>query len=157
MFYTRQLIQQAASTLNAVSKTVESLRTKMNEIASQLPEYDIVMAMDGIGPSLGPQLIAEIGDPIRFTHREAVTAFAGVDPGANQSGDYNRKSNRTSKRGSPYLRKTLFCIMDGILKRSPLDNPVFVYMDKKRSQGKPYLVYMTAGANKFLRIYYFGK
>ena len=28
------------------------------------------------------------------------------------------------------------------------------FMDKKRSQGKPYYVYMTAGANKFLRIYY---
>ena len=26
--------------------------------------------------------------------------------------------------------------------------------NKKRSQGKPYYVYMTAGANKFLRIYY---
>ena len=25
---------------------------------------------------------------------------------------------------------------------------------KKRSQGKPYYVYMTAGANKFLRVYY---
>ncbi len=151
---TRQLIQQAVSTLNAVSQTVEGLRMKMNEIASQLPEYDIVMAMDGIGPTFGPQLIAEIGDPTRFTHREALTAFAGVDPGAKQSGDYDRKSNRTSKRGSPYLRKTLFCVMDGILKRAPLDNPVFAFMDKKRSQGKPYLVYMTAGANKFLRIYY---
>ena len=27
-------------------------------------------------------------------------------------------------------------------------------MDKKRTHGKPYLVYMTAGANMFLRIYY---
>jgi len=27
-------------------------------------------------------------------------------------------------------------------------------MDKKRTEGKPYYVYMTAGANKFLRIYY---
>ena len=27
-------------------------------------------------------------------------------------------------------------------------------MDKKRAEGKPYYVYMTAGANKFLRIYY---
>ncbi len=27
-------------------------------------------------------------------------------------------------------------------------------MDKKYAEGKPYLVYMTTGANKFLRIYY---
>ncbi len=37
--------------------------------------------------------------------------------------------------------------------RSP-DDPVYNFMDKKRSEGKPYYVYMTAGANKFLRIYY---
>lgn len=52
------------------------------------------------------------------------------------------------------MRKTLFQIMDGLIKRSPIDDPVYAFMDKKRAQGKPYYVYMTAGANKFLRIYY---
>ena len=28
------------------------------------------------------------------------------------------------------------------------------FLDKKRSEGKPYYVYMTAGMTKFLRIYY---
>lgn len=36
----------------------------------------------------------------------------------------------------------------------PQDDPVYAFIDKKRAQGKPYYVYMTAGANKFLRIYY---
>ena len=151
---TKMLIRQAVTLLNTTSQMVESLRIQMDQIASTLPEYPIVMAMNGVGPTLGPQLMAEIGDPTRFTHREALTAFAGVDPGADQSGDHNRKSNRTSKKGSPYLRRTLFLIMDGLLQRSPADSPVYAFMDKKRSQGKPYLVYMTAGANKFLRIYY---
>lgn len=44
--------------------------------------------------------------------------------------------------------------MDGLLKTMPQDDPVYLFMDKKRAEGKPYLVYMTAGANKFLRIYY---
>lgn len=37
---------------------------------------------------------------------------------------------------------------------SPSDDAVYAFMDKKRAQGKSYYVYMTAGANKFLRIYY---
>jgi transposase len=151
---TKMLIRQAASLLNTTSQMVESFRIKMDQVASALPEYSVVMAMNSVGSTLGPQLMAEIGDPTRFTHREALTAFAGVDPGSDQSGDHDRKSNRTSKKGSPYLRKTLFLIMDGLIKRSPVDNPVYAFMDKKRTQGKPYLVYMTAGANKFLRIYY---
>ena len=137
-----------------MSATVENLRAKMNETASQLPEYPVVMEMEGVGPTLGPQLMAEIGDVTRFVKRGALTAFAGVDPRANESGSYKQKSSPTTKKGSPNLRKTLFQIMDGLIKRSPVDDPVYAFMDKKRAEGKPYFVYMTAGANKFLRIYY---
>ena len=151
---TKLLIRQAVAMLNTASETVEFLRLKMNETASMLPEYPVVLAMNGVGPSLGPQLMAEIGDVTRFTHRGALTAFAGVDPGKNDSGQHIQKSVPTTKKGSPYLRKTLFQIMDGLIKRSPADDAVYAFMDKKRAQGKPYYVYMTAGANKFLRIYY---
>ena len=150
---TKLLICQAVAMLNTASATVESLRQKMDETAATLPEYPVVMAMNGVGPTLGPQLMAEIGDVTRFTHRGALTAFAGVDPGKNDSGQHVQKSVRTSKKGSPNLRKTLFQIMDVLIRRSPADDAVYAFMDRKRAQGKPYYVYMTAGANKFLRIY----
>lgn len=151
--FTRCIIKQAIEQLNAASKTVEQLRSLMNKTAAGLPEYPIVMAMKGVGPSLGPQLMAEIGDVARFTHKGAITAFAGVDPGVNDSGEYSQKSVHASKHGSPVLRKTLFQVMDVLIKTKP-DDAVYLFMDKKRAQGKPYYVYMTAGANKFLRIYY---
>jgi hypothetical protein len=44
--------------------------------------------------------------------------------------------------------------MTTILQRHPDNEPVFLFMNKKRAEGKAYLVYMTASANKFLRIYY---
>lgn len=151
---TKLIVKQAVDQLNIASGTVESLRILMNETASRLPEYPAVMAMKGVGVSLGPQLMAEIGDVTRFTHKGAITAFAGVDPGVNESGSYEQKSVPSSKRGSAQLRKTLFQVMDCLIKTSPQDDPVYLFMDKKRAQGKPYYVYMTAGANKFLRIYY---
>ena len=151
---TKRIIKQAVEQLNSASSTVEELRTLMNDTASKLPEYPIVMAMNGVGPSLGPQLIAEIGDVTRFTHKGAITAFAGVEPGVNESGTFSQKSVPTSKRGSANLRKTLFLVMDVLIKTMPQDDPVYQFLDKKRSQGKSYYVYMTAGANKFLRIYY---
>lgn len=151
---TKMLLRQAVSMLNAISKTVETLRLKMEEAACTLPEYPVVMAMNGVGPTLGPQLMAESGDATRFTHRGALTAFAGVDPKKHDSGKHIQKNVPTTKKGSPNLRKTLFQIMDGLIKRSPVDDPVYAFMDKKRLHGKPYYVYMTAGANKFLRIYY---
>ena len=151
---TKTMVRQAADALNAVSKSLERLKAEMRSLASQLPEYPVVMAMRGVGDSLGPQLMAEIGDVTRFAHRGSITAFAGVDPGSDQSGTHEAKSPRTSKSGPPELRKALFLVMDCLLKTMPADDPVYRFMDKKRSEGKPYLVYMTAGANKFLRIYY---
>lgn len=148
------MVQEAITQLNTVSKTVEVFRTEMNQLAKELPEYDIVMGLYGTGKSLGPQLMAEIGDVRRFAHKGSLTAFAGVDPGANQSGTYEATSTRSSKRGSPALRKTLFVLMTVLLQNVPSDDPVFQFLDKKRAEGKPYYVYMTAGCNKFLRIYY---
>jgi transposase len=151
---TKLIVKQAIEQLDIASKALEELRALMNETASKLPEYPVVMEMNGVGPSLGPQLMAEIGDVMRFNHKGALAAFAGVDPGVNQSGNHEQKSVHTTKRGSANLRKTLFQVMDVLIQTMPQDDDVYLFMDKKRSQGKPYFVYMTAGANKFLRIYY---
>ena len=151
---TKTLVQEAANQLTAISRSVETYRTEMNKLASQLPEYPVVMQMYGVGESLGPQLMAEIGDVRRFQRKQSLVAFAGIDPAPNESGDYRSRRNKTTKRGSPYLRKTLFNIMTIHLQRAPLDEPVFQFLDKKRAEGKPYYVYMTAAGNKFLRRYY---
>jgi hypothetical protein len=44
--------------------------------------------------------------------------------------------------------------MTMLLQLAPADVPVYQFLDRKRTEGKPYYVYMTAGANKFLRIYF---
>ena len=151
---TKTLVQEAANQLTAISRSVETYRSEMNKLASQLPEYPVVMEMYGVGESLGPQLMAEIGDVRRFERKQSLVAFAGIDPAPSESGAYCSRSNKTTKRGSPYLRKTLFNIMKVHLQRAPADEPVFQFLDKKRVEGKPYYVYMTAAGNKFLRRYY---
>ena len=151
----KEMIRDSIAQLNLMSKHVEELRRKMDELASSLPEYQTVRSMYGVGPSLGPQIMAEIGDISRFNHREALTAYAGVDPGKNDSGEVVHKSGHASKCGSARLRKALFQVMEAMLQLGPRDDdPVSQFLFKKKAEGKPYLVYMTAGANKFLRVYY---
>ena len=91
------LIKEAVAQLNAVSRAVEVYRAEMNRLASQLPEYDTVMEICGVGPSMGPQLMAEIGDIRRFAHQRSLISFAGTDPERSDSGDVVMKHNRTSK------------------------------------------------------------
>ena len=148
------LIEQSVNQLNSILETLAAIRAEMDRLSSQLPEYNTVMDFYGVGTVLGSQLIAEIGDTRRFHNRKAITAFAGLDAPPYQSGSLYVKSRSISKRGSPSLRKTLFQILNVILQTQPENNVVYQFLDKKRSEGKPYRVYMMAAANKFLRIYY---
>ena len=148
------LVEQAVSQLRAVSTALAALRNEMQSLAASLPEYPVVMGMFGVGPALGPQLMAEIGDVRRFYSKKALVAFAGIDAPPYQSGQMEIRSRSISKRGSSSLRRTLFLVMSVILQRSPADEPVYQFMDRKRTEGKPYRIYMMASANKFLRIYY---
>lgn len=126
----------------------------MLRLAETLPEYPVVTQMFGVGPALGPQLLAEIGDVRRFYSKKALVAFAGLDAPANDSGQIVDNHRSMSKVGSAALRRTLFLIMSVYLQQAPDNEPVYRFMDKKRAEGKPFRVYMMASANKFLRIYY---
>ena len=151
---TKLLVKQAVSQLKATSSALAALKQEMQTLAAQLPEYPVVMGMFGVGPTLGPQLMAEIGDVRRFHSKKALVAYAGIDAPPNDSGDVTGRHKAMSKIGASSLRRTLFLVMSAYLENSPPDEPVYQFMDKKRSEGKPYLVYMMASANKFLRIYY---
>ena len=151
---TKLLITTAAQQLLAGKTTLAALRAEMTRLASQLPEYETVRAMYGVGETTAAQLMAEIGDVRRFPRRNSIVGFAGVDPAVDQSGKHETQSTSTTKRGSPHLRKTLYQLVCTYLRKAPADEPVYQFLDKKRAEGKPYFVYMTAAQNKFLRIYY---
>lgn len=151
---TKLLITQSVDCLNAVYDSMQLLRKEMLRLASMLPEYEVVMAMYGTGSITGPILMAEIGDVRRFTSKGALVAFAGLDAPPYQSGAFEAKSRHVPKRGSPHLRRTLFQITSVILQHSDSTDSVYLFMDRKRSEGKHFYVYMVAGAAKFLRIYY---
>ena len=148
------IITQAATTLNALAENANALHCEIKRIAEMLPEYDTVMDLFGVGDKTGPQLMAEIGDTRRFHSRRAITAYFGYDSENDDSGQKISQSNPITKKGTSALRRTLFTIMLALIQNQPVDNPVYQFLDKKRSEGKHYYCYMTAAANKFLRIYY---
>ena len=149
-----KIVAEAVKMLNTTLETRSTLRIEMDKLSSQLPEYDTVMSLYGVGKVYCSQLISEIGDVDRIKNAKSIVALAGIDPPPNQSGKIDPKSRKISKRGSPALRKILFQIMIVYLENSPADEPVYQFIDKKRAEGKPYKVYMIAAANKFLRIYF---
>lgn len=152
---TKMLILEAVRVLKEVNKTLESILTQMQKLATTLPEYNTIRAMNGVGDVLAPRLIAEIGDVRRFHSGSALIAFAGIDSPPFQSGSFTGTQRKISKRGSSLLRKTGYEVMKCLKTVKPSqDNAVYLYMLKKEAEGKPKKVAKIAALNKFLRIYY---
>ena len=59
-----------------------------------------------------------------------------------------------SKRGNRYLRKVGYQVIQSVIMHKPQNDPVYEFIEKKRSEGKTGKEAMIAGLNKFLRIYY---
>ena len=63
---TKLLITTAAQQLMTAKTTLVAIRTEMLRLAKQLPEYETVHAIYGVGEITAAQLMAEIGDVRRF-------------------------------------------------------------------------------------------
>lgn len=151
---TKMLVQEAVRVLREVDRTLKIILTQMQELAKSLKEYEVIRAMSGVGDTLAPRLIAEIGDVRRFNSGKALIAYAGIDAPPYESGQFISTNRRISKRGSSLLRKTGYEIMKCIKSHKPESDAVYLYMLKKELEGKPPKVAKIAALNKFLRIYY---
>lgn len=152
---TKMLTLEATRVLREINRTLETILTHMQALATTLPEYGVVRAMKGVGDVLAPRLMAEIGDVRRFHNGSALVAFAGIDSPPYQSGSFTGTRRKISKRGSALLRKTGYEVMKCIKSTKPSeDAAVYHFMLKKEAEGKPKKVAKIAAMNKFLRIYY---
>ena len=152
---TKMLLEEAVESLYHIDTTLANILSRMRELSSSLKEYEIVLAMPGVGEILAPRIIAEIGNVTRFHSAKALVAYAGLDAPPFQSGNYVASKRSISKRGSASLRKTGYEIMKCLKTVKPKhDSAVYDFILKKESEGKPLKVAKIAGLNKFLHIYY---
>ena len=136
-------------------KVTNDIISKMDELAMQLKEFNVVNQMKGVGPKTRARLIAEIGDIRRFKNANCLIAFCGIDAPPYQSGNFNSTNRHISKRGNKYLRKVGYEITKSIKSCKPkIDNAVYLFMIRKEAEGKNKTLVKIAGLNKFLRIYY---
>jgi transposase len=152
---TKMIVLEAVKVLHMIDTTLVLILAQMRDLAKTLKEYEIIMAMPGVGEILGPRLIAEIGDVHRFHSASALVAYAGLDAPPFQSGNYTSTNRSISKRGSATLRKTGYEVMKYLKIAKPIqDNAVYLFMIKKENENKPRKVAKIAALNKFLHIYF---
>ena len=151
---TKIVVEEVARTVNELDSSRRTIIAQMQALTKTLPEFSLVRSFNCVGDILAPLLIAEIGDVRRFKNKHSLIAYAGIDAPPYQSGTFFATERHISKRGNAYLRKVGFEVMQCLIKHSPEDDPVYDFIQKKRSEGKACTEAMIAGLNKFLRVYY---
>jgi transposase len=125
----------------------KKLDVEVGKLAAKLPEY--LFTLPGATELTIVSLYGEV-DPIEtFKRPSQLVAFAGLDPKVFQSGQYDAPRRHVSKRGSPYLRRTLWQMAyRAVCNEGDLRD----FWRRKHRQNKHHLVAVTAAANKLCHI-----
>lgn len=133
--------------IEALEPVRKKLDTEIEKVAAQLPEY--LFTLPGATDLTIVSLYGEV-DPIEaFTNPSKLVAFAGLDPKVFQTGQYDAPRRQISKRGSPYLRQTLWQMAHRVVCH---ESELRDFWRTKRRQNKHHFVAVTAAANKLCRI-----
>lgn len=140
-------ITQTISQIELLEKQIDELDESIKSIMLEMDS--VILTIPGIGFLNGAMILGEIGDISRFSNPSKLLAYAGLDPSVNQSGQFNAKTTRMSKRGSTLLR---YALINGAWNVS-LNNKTFNdYFILKKSQGKNHYAALGHVAHKLVRV-----
>ena len=109
----------------------------------------VIMTIPGIGYINGGMILGEIGNIYRFSDAHKLLAFSGLDPSVYQSGNFQERKTRMSKRGSRVLRYALINAAHNVVK----NNATFkAYYDAKRAYGRCHYNALGRCAGKLVRV-----
>jgi len=134
---------------------LKALDNQIDELAKQLPEFVLLKSIPGSGAISASLILGEIGDINRFTNAKQLVAYCGMDPSVRQSGNYVGTKNRVTKRGSPFLRRSLYMVATTAIRKNTkgsLVNSVIYDYYQKKIQTKTRKQSLGAVMNKLLRI-----
>lgn len=152
-----QNLKQLCEILIELTKQKDLIKHNMIELARESKMFEPINSLFGIGDLTTALLIAELKDITRFKNVKQINASCGLDPTIAQSGKTINYHGPISKRGNRYARKVLFNCCKTIITVSAkfdTENPIYVYYQKKKQEGKHYYSCLTACSTKLIRIIY---
>lgn len=91
--------------ITSYEENLEEVEKRIGELVSEHELTPYLMSIPGVGPNLVAAFLGYVGDGTRF-RRDTITAYAGLVPRVDCSGDSNRYGAIT-KQGCTVLRRAL--------------------------------------------------
>lgn len=135
---------------------IELLEEQLSEIDKRIEEFSVqnnstILSIPGISHFSGTSILAELGDICNYQKASQIIKFAGVAPYHYESSQFTAQHTAITKKGSRYLRKTLYQIIIPVI----FHNEVFhAYYNKKLAEGKGHRCAQGHCIRKLLRVIY---
>jgi transposase len=140
-------IRTLLTQIDAVRPIREKLEEEIDQLAKGLPAY--IFSLPGINPVRAVSLFGETDPITTFERPDQLVAFAGLDVTVFQTGQYEAYHRHISKRGSPFLRETLWNMaFQAIYQEGDIRN----YWLRKMSDGLKHKAAVTATSIKLCHI-----
>lgn len=142
-------IQHLIAQIELIEKQINAIDIKIEEFSIQVNSP--ILSIPGISHFSGTSILAELGDINNYSNPSQIIKMAGVAPLTYESSQYAAEHTAITKKGSKYLRKTLYQIITPVIQ----NNEVFKkYYELKRAQGKSHRCAQGHCVRKLLRIIY---
>ncbi|WP_033163174.1 IS110 family transposase [Sharpea azabuensis] len=150
------ILQRLIKKLKEDMAEAERTIGEMIKLAQELPDFNIIRSVPGIGDNLAARIIAELGDMTRFKKKNELVAFAGLDPRISESGQNDGDHMHITKKGNKRLRCLLYLAVTCSIRLKRDDNSIKDFYIKKKQQSNPMCskAAKTACASKLVRIIY---
>jgi transposase len=103
----RNQVTIALAMVDALDTQIAPLDNELRAYARRQPGCKALLALYGVGPLTSVTILAELGDPSRFSSSREAVRYAGLDITVHQS-DQRRAPGHLSRQGPPALRWALF-------------------------------------------------
>lgn len=133
---------------------IELLNSQLNKIEEEMTDImkfneSVIMTITGIGFINGGMILGEIENIHCFSSPCKLLAFAGLDPSVYQSGNFQARRTKMSKRGSKVMRYALINTAHNVVK----NNATFkTYYDVKMAEGLTHYNALGHCAGKLVRV-----
>jgi transposase len=121
----RDQVRIALQMIDALDTQIAPLDQELRFYSRRQPGCKALLAHYGIGAITSVTILAELGDPHRFSSSREAVRYAGLDITVHQS-DQRRAPGRLSRQGPPALRWALFEAAQCARRRSSPDHTYYL-------------------------------
>jgi transposase len=148
---TAPLIARLAAQLLDLDREIKDLNKQLSSTFERHPQAEIITSIDGFGPILGAELLADTGGDLAaaFGTPDRLAAYAGLAPVPRDSGRVRGNLHR-SKRYHRGLRRVFY--LAALTASTRPDTPSRAYYQRKRAEGKRHVQALIALARRLVNL-----